>query len=465
MGDSDSESAGSDSPRKSHYGRYRAPSVDATGVVLSCDVPSCVDDWIKEPLVAEKMDVYLLHWDKTTQSGPQIYDTTLVKPDDPAEIFRHAADCVIHYHDTTLTPLQFEHEYGMPPRTRSEEILRLRRAILTQYLTEIDMDAKKKKALKDNEMWDRGVVPTAHRNPPMNPSERLKYITSLWPTNMPNFPDADDSLKYYGFQVGIFLENDEGKDGSKSDGDDDADDFLPPSNPTLTAKEENWVQCDKCQKWRKLPDSVDVSELPPTWYCRMNKWSRKFNKCSAAEEVTVAPSLKETDVKTIRERKFVHQFAQRLKRMEKALSELKYADMKEDAGARQVVTCNECGKKRPLLGGMDPRKIQQPFVCWMNRWDEIHASCSAPQGALLDRVTTITETSAAAAEKKAAHKTKKKDKSGATTTSSNTGNTTKSSKRKTEDASSSAPPAPPLYSSSEDESKVRKRRRDDRKKR
>ncbi|CAK4487718.1 unnamed protein product [Aphanomyces euteiches] len=431
MADSDNESSDSSPPLKAQY-----------------------DEWIKEPLVAEKLDVYLLHWDKSTQSAPDVLDTTIFKPKDPSTIFRQAMDCVIHYHDTTLTRLQFEAEYGMPPRTRDNEVMRLRQAIVTQYLTELEMEEKKKKALHDNEEWERevlSVVPTALRSPKMNPTERLKYITSLWPTNMPNFPDADDSLKYYGFQVGIYMEkeDDSGENEESKDDVDDSDESLPPTNPTLTAKEENWVQCDKCQKWRKLPDSVDLSELPATWYCRMNKWSRKYNKCSAAEEVTVVPSLKDTDAKTIRERKFAHQFAQRLKRMEKAFAELKYADMKEDNGVRLYVTCVECGKKRPLLGGMDLRKIPQPFVCWMNRWDEIHASCSAPQGALLDRVTSHAETSTSTSEKKAI-KAKKKEK---------TNNATiKATKRKAEDP---PPPPPPLYSSSDDE-KIKKKRKEDR---
>jgi hypothetical protein len=67
--------------------------------------------------------------------------------------------------------------------------------------------------------------------------------------------------------------------------------------------------------------------------------------------------IRETDVKTMKERKFVHQFTQRLKRMEKALADLKYNDMKDDSGQREYVECQVCMKKRPLLAGMDPQKI------------------------------------------------------------------------------------------------------------
>uniref|UniRef100_A0A9J8C5B2 MORC family CW-type zinc finger 3a n=1 Tax=Cyprinus carpio carpio TaxID=630221 RepID=A0A9J8C5B2_CYPCA len=47
------------------------------------------------------------------------------------------------------------------------------------------------------------------------------------------------------------------------------------SNTTLPipkCPDQNWVQCDemKCQKWRKLPDGIDVNKLPEKWFCRYN---------------------------------------------------------------------------------------------------------------------------------------------------------------------------------------------------
>lgn len=94
--------------------------------------------------------------------------------------------------------------------------------------------------------------------------------------------------------------------------------------------------------------------------------------------------MKESDLVEYRERKFALDFLHRVKRMEKTLLQYKYTDARDDDGERKYVQCVECLKKRPLLGGMDPAKVAQPFVCWMN-WDELHASCSAPQGELLSR--------------------------------------------------------------------------------
>ncbi|XP_033106039.1 MORC family CW-type zinc finger protein 3-like [Anneissia japonica] len=44
-----------------------------------------------------------------------------------------------------------------------------------------------------------------------------------------------------------------------------------------------WVQCDKCSKWRKLPDSVDPDQLPERWFCSMNKDTSQ-NNCNVPQE-------------------------------------------------------------------------------------------------------------------------------------------------------------------------------------
>lgn len=95
--------------------------------------------------------------------------------------------------------------------------------------------------------------------------------------------------------------------------------------------------------------------------------------------------MKESDLIEYRERRFVQDFLQRLKRMEKAVQLYKYTDARADDGERKAVQCVECLKMRPLIGGMDPAKIAKPFICWMNTWDELHASCSAPQRSELPR--------------------------------------------------------------------------------
>lgn len=45
-----------------------------------------------------------------------------------------------------------------------------------------------------------------------------------------------------------------------------------------------WVQCEKCEKWRKLPPDISADELPDTWYCSMNTWNPASASCQAAED-------------------------------------------------------------------------------------------------------------------------------------------------------------------------------------
>ncbi len=45
-----------------------------------------------------------------------------------------------------------------------------------------------------------------------------------------------------------------------------------------------WVQCDKCKKWRVLPDNVKAASLPDLWYCQMNVYDPKRSKCEAPEQ-------------------------------------------------------------------------------------------------------------------------------------------------------------------------------------
>ncbi|CAO2839151.1 unnamed protein product [Amaranthus hypochondriacus] len=45
---------------------------------------------------------------------------------------------------------------------------------------------------------------------------------------------------------------------------------------------EQWVQCDNCAKWRRLPGDI---LLPPKWACADNSWDHSRCLCSAPEEL------------------------------------------------------------------------------------------------------------------------------------------------------------------------------------
>ncbi|KAG9348790.1 hypothetical protein JZ751_029107 [Albula glossodonta] len=53
---------------------------------------------------------------------------------------------------------------------------------------------------------------------------------------------------------------------------------------TEKTPDQNWVQCDTCQKWRKLPDGIDAKKLPKEWFCQMNP-DPQYRTCQAEEEL------------------------------------------------------------------------------------------------------------------------------------------------------------------------------------
>ena len=59
-----------------------------------------------------------------------------------------------------------------------------------------------------------------------------------------------------------------------------------PNAPSTTDEADNveWVQCEKCDKWRKLPPHISADELPDVWYCSMNTWNPGAASCSAPED-------------------------------------------------------------------------------------------------------------------------------------------------------------------------------------
>jgi CW-type Zinc Finger len=69
----------------------------------------------------------------------------------------------------------------------------------------------------------------------------------------------------------------------------------PPRNTTSSSSQDNrdadnveWVQCEKCSKWRKLPADLSADELPDVWVCSMNSWNPAVASCKASEETTDA---------------------------------------------------------------------------------------------------------------------------------------------------------------------------------
>ena len=56
--------------------------------------------------------------------------------------------------------------------------------------------------------------------------------------------------------------------------------------PDVIEVEEDWIECDRCKKWRMLPDKKHPkypTDLPDVWTCKMAKWM-KNPSCNRREE-------------------------------------------------------------------------------------------------------------------------------------------------------------------------------------
>ncbi|KAK7259406.1 hypothetical protein RIF29_25013 [Crotalaria pallida] len=60
---------------------------------------------------------------------------------------------------------------------------------------------------------------------------------------------------------------------------------VPVTMPSVVI-EENWVQCDRCHKWRLLPVGTNPDNLPEKWLCSMLNWLPDMNRCSFSEDET-----------------------------------------------------------------------------------------------------------------------------------------------------------------------------------
>ncbi|XP_071727338.1 cysteine-tryptophan domain-containing zinc finger protein 7-like [Rutidosis leptorrhynchoides] len=56
---------------------------------------------------------------------------------------------------------------------------------------------------------------------------------------------------------------------------------LGPADPS-----DNWVACDRCEKWRLLPIGIEPKSLPDKWVCSMLTWLPGMNVCDISQDET-----------------------------------------------------------------------------------------------------------------------------------------------------------------------------------
>jgi len=149
----------------------------------------------------------------------------------------------------------------------------------------------------------------------------------------------------------------------------------PRGGVSTSVEKVNWVQCNKCTKWRKVPGVIDVDSLPDVWQCSMNTWAPTFARCSVKEESD--DTSEQNDGR---------QGQSSLMRGRRPMGMPHAGNMSMNQGSAhkkviQWVQCERrnCKKWRKLPGHVDMSLLPEKWYCEMNEWDLDRASCEAPE--------------------------------------------------------------------------------------
>lgn len=153
-----------------------------------------------------------------------------------------------------------------------------------------------------------------------------------------------------------------------------------------------WVQCNRCDKWRSLPMTVDPRTLPEVWTCELNMYDPARMSCDVPEE----EYSKEEEQQELPLKSFLKIWVKRLKSADRAESRLSTAavtrNKKRKLDAEWIQCSNpSCGKWRAISKGIESANLikrlnknkrfggDTNWFCSMNSWDDTTASCAAPQ--------------------------------------------------------------------------------------
>lgn len=117
----------------------------------------------------------------------------------------------------------------------------------------------------------------------------------------------------------------------------------PDKTTAKAAEEDPWVQCDRCHKWRHLPDTVNVNSLPEHWFCELNTYDEKHNTCDAPEQ---------TPKDVAKEKKRIKKLALKKLQMEEAEAQGEWD------GKTSLKEGEEGGLKRKRSTSPDPNDVR-----------------------------------------------------------------------------------------------------------
>ena len=230
------------------------PSVTANGpAVEELPAPGVAEDSPQLATSVETQDTVSAH-DDTTAMEVEVEEPSYMKKripieiDGPGEFFQEAIDLYIIGPENGIRPviteitavvpsIDTEVVYVLPKcrmhyasHQRTEELEKLKTKSLRQFLL-----------APARPVLNMDMIPS--RSKKASKEERIEYVNALWPERIA-LSENDDIRNFYGYE--IFL------------ADDDRDEFeeTPARTPTQSEYKftrDSWVQCDSCQKWRRLP--------------------------------------------------------------------------------------------------------------------------------------------------------------------------------------------------------------------
>lgn len=164
------------------------------------------------------------------------------------------------------------------------------------------------------------------------------------------------------------------------------------SSDKVASDNKVWVQCNRCDKWRSLPMTVDPKTLPEVWTCELNIYDPVRMNCDAPEE----EYTKEEEQQDLALKAFFKVWTKRLKSGDRAEARLSSSAVTRNKKRRmdtEWIQCSNpsCGKWRAISKGIESANLikrlnknkrfggDTNWYCAMNSWDDTTASCAAPQ--------------------------------------------------------------------------------------
>ncbi|XP_019751008.1 MORC family CW-type zinc finger protein 3a [Hippocampus comes] len=136
--------------------------------------------------------------------------------------------------------------------------------------------------------------------------------------------------------------------------------------------DQNWVMCEHCRKWRKLPDAIDCSRLPESWFCHMNP-DPQFRNCEVEEEAADSdddqPSYTKTYKKKEREDKKKLKSKQKVEENQRRMEEQRLNKMPVQSQAVQQ-------QQNDLKRKLQQKIIHSPSTPTTSRVLELEVSSS-----------------------------------------------------------------------------------------